>query len=50
MKYNIYAEKVTNRRRSRRMNLHQLKQLSDGEEIYNAIKMSPDPDALQVKS
>ena len=44
------AERASCRRRSRRMNMHQLKQLSDGEEIHQAIKMSSDPETIQVKT
>lgn len=36
------------RRRSRRLNTLQIKQLQDGEEIYNALNNAPDPQAFQV--
>ena len=37
-------------RRSRRLNTLQVKQLQDGEEVYNALLNSPDPQALQVRA
>ena len=44
------GEHVTSRRRSRRrLNTLQVKQLQDGEEIYNALMNAPDPTAFQVK-
>ena len=36
------------RRRSRRLNTLQVKQLQDGEAIHTALANSPDPQALQV--
>ena len=43
------GERVTSRRRSRRrLNTLQVKQLQDGEEIYNALMNAPDPTAFQV--
>lgn len=38
------------RRRSRRLNTHQIKQLQDGEAIYNALADSADPHSIQVWS
>ena len=44
------GEHVASRRRSRRrLNTLQVKQLQDGEEIYNALMNAPDPTAFQVK-
>ena len=43
------GERVTSRRRSRRrLNTLQVKQLQDGEEIYNALVNAPDLTAFQV--
>ena len=43
------GERVTSRRRSRRrLNTLQVKQLQDGEEIYNALMNAPDLTAFQV--
>ena len=39
---------ASTRRRSRRLSSHQLRQLQDGEEIYRALRASPDPDTVQV--
>ena len=36
------------RRRSRRLNTLQIKQLQDGEEIHTALTNAPDPAAFQV--
>ena len=36
------------RRRSRRLNTLQVKQLQDGEEIHTALSNAPDPVAFQV--
>ena len=38
----------TSKRRSRRLNILQIKQLQDGEEIYAALINTPDPQAIQV--
>ena len=44
------GEHVASRRRSRRrLNTLQVKQLQDGEEIYNALMNASDPTAFQVK-
>ena len=46
---NVYVDmKGSGRRRSRRLNILQIKQLQDGEEIHTALASAPDPVAFQV--
>ena len=39
---------ASKKRRSRRLNTLQVKQLMDGQEIYNALVNAQDPQAIQV--
>ena len=46
---NTYIDmRGSGRRRSRRLNILQIKQLQDGEEIHAALNSAPDPVAFQV--